>query len=194
MWSTMQWAVFTSSARASNTYESGTAISSLQISLLHQRSHKSTWVLCDCYYALYCSWRILKLHQFSCYKVQKSLNNWTNVPHQSNAVSVTMNLLRCVACRIVTSTACTRQCCLSGWTDNNNNKRQTWDITLPAQKPCSITALGQPLVCYLPLPVGCCVKSRLSHSRLLPVFPEGQIMLVKQLQEEGNSYICWCLG
>lgn len=59
------------------------------------------------------------------------------------------------------------QTMLSGWTDNNNNKRQTGDITLPAQKPCSITARGQALVCYLPLPMGCCSKSRQSFSRLL---------------------------
>lgn len=34
----------------------------------------------------------------------KSLNNWTNVPQQSNAVSMTKNLLCCVACRVVRST------------------------------------------------------------------------------------------
>lgn len=43
----MQWPVFTNSARAFNTYESGTAISSLQISLLHQSSHQ-----CEYYVAV----------------------------------------------------------------------------------------------------------------------------------------------
>lgn len=92
-------------------------------SVCSTRDHANLWLLCDCYYALlYCSWLILKLHQFSCYKIEKSLN-WTNVPQQSNAVSVTMNLLRCVACRIVTSAARTRQCCLGGQTTTTTRDR-----------------------------------------------------------------------
>lgn len=114
----------------------------------------------------------------------------------SHAVTMTMNLLCWVACRTVTWSACTRQCCLGRQTTTRDRHETSHFLhKSPAPSQLWVRHLSAIFLCQL--------SAKQIHSRLIPGCPlrfeKVKSCRLKQLQEEvgggGTTFVgIWAGG